>query len=91
MTLQVVGMTKTAAIKYVIKGIIVNAIAPGAIKMRILNDAVKAGKYNEESIVDMFPAKRMGDPMDIGRTVEYILDSPFMTGSVIDVDGGFCA
>ncbi|KUL81347.1 hypothetical protein ZTR_09890 [Talaromyces verruculosus] len=87
----VVGMTKTAAIEYATKGITVNAIAPGAIKTKILNDTIEAGKYDEESIVDTFPAKRMGDPMDIARTVKYILDSPFMTGSVIGVDGGFCA
>ncbi|GJN71556.1 short chain dehydrogenase domain-containing protein [Purpureocillium lilacinum] len=87
----VIGMTETAAIEYATKGITVNAIAPGAIKTKILNDAIQAGKYDEESIAAMFPEKRMGDPEDIARTVSYILESPYMTGSVIGVDGGFCA
>ncbi|KAF3395551.1 2,5-dichloro-2,5-cyclohexadiene-1,4-diol dehydrogenase [Talaromyces pinophilus] len=87
----VVGMTKTAAIEYATKGITVNAIAPGAIKTKILDDAINAGKYDESSIAGMFPAKRMGEPMDIARTVKYILESPYMTGAVIGVDGGFCA
>ncbi|KAH7000947.1 hypothetical protein EDB80DRAFT_752944 [Ilyonectria destructans] len=65
--------------------------SPGAIKTNILHDAIKAGKYSEESITTMFPANRMGVPDDIARTVSYILDSPYMTGSVIGVDGGFCA
>lgn len=33
----------------------------------------------------------MGHPMDIARTVKYILESPYMTSAVIGVDGGFCA
>ena len=91
MTLQVVGMTKTAAIEYATKGITINAIAPSAITKKILNDAIEAGKYNEESVIDMFPAKRMGDLMDIAQTVKYILDSPFITSSVIGVDSRFYA
>lgn len=84
-------MTKTAAIEYATKGVTVNAIAPGCVKTKIINDAINAGKYDEESIAAMFPIKRMGECLDIARTVSFILDSPYMTGSIIGVDGGFCA
>lgn len=84
-------MTETAAIEYATKGITVNAVAPGAVKTKILDDAIKAGKYSEESITAMFPANLMGVPNDIARTDSYILDSPYMTGPVIGVDGEFCA
>lgn len=82
-------MTKTASNKFAAKGITVNAIAPGAIKTKILNQPIEAGKYNEQSIIDMFPIKRMGEPMDIARTISFILDSPYLTGTVVGVDGGF--
>jgi NAD(P)-dependent dehydrogenase (short-subunit alcohol dehydrogenase family) len=86
-----VGLTKTAALEYATKGITVNAVAPGAIKTSILNQAIEAGSYSEESITDMFPSKRMGAPVDIARAIAFLLDSPYATGTILAVDGGFGA
>ena len=84
-------MTKSAAIDYAASGVTINAIAPGAIKTDILKQAINAGAYTEESIAAMFPVKRLGLPSDIARGVGFLLDSPFATGTILSVDGGFSA
>lgn len=84
-------MTKSAAVDYATSGVTINAIAPGAIKTNILQQAIEAGAYSEESIAEMFPAKRMGVPMDIARGISFLLDSPYALGTILSVDGGFDA
>ncbi len=81
-------MTRTAALEYATEGLNITAVAPGAIRTTILNDAINAGVYTEESIAAMHPVKRLGKPMDIARAISFLLNSPFVTGSVLEVDGG---
>ena len=89
----VVGLTKSAAVEYATQDIRVNAIAPGAIKTDILNTAIEAGAYDETSIAAMHPMNRMGTVEDIANGIVYLASdaSPFMTGNILFVDGGFTA
>jgi NAD(P)-dependent dehydrogenase (short-subunit alcohol dehydrogenase family) len=89
----VVGMTKAAAVEYAAKGIRFNAVAPGAIKTDILNNAINAGTFSEEAIAGMHPMNRMGTSEDIANAIVYLAsdESPFMTGSILSVDGGYNA
>lgn len=82
-------MTKSAALDYATSGVTINAIAPGAIKTDILKQAIDTGAYNEDSIRAIFPMKRMGEPADIARGISFLLDSPYATGTILSVDGGF--
>ena len=89
----VVGLTKAGAVEYAQQGISINAIAPGAIKTNILQTAIDAGSYSEESIAALHPMNRMGAPEDIANGIYYLASdaSPFMTGSILSVDGGYNA
>ncbi|GLA55852.1 hypothetical protein AnigIFM63604_002937 [Aspergillus niger] len=87
----VVGLTKTAAIEYATSGVTINAVAPGAIKTSVFQQAIDSGAYTEETIADLFPMKRMGAVSDIARAIKFLIDSPFATGSVLAVDGGLGA
>lgn len=89
----VVGLTKATAVEYATQGIRVNAIAPGAIKTDILQNAINSGSYSEESIAAIHPMKRMGTPEDIANGIVFLAsdDSPFMTGTILSVDGGYQA
>jgi NAD(P)-dependent dehydrogenase (short-subunit alcohol dehydrogenase family) len=89
--MQVVGLTKSAAIDYATEGVKINAIAPGAIKTDILQYAIDAGSYSEESIAAMFPMKRMGAPIDIAKGISFLLNNDYATGTILSVDGGLNA
>jgi NAD(P)-dependent dehydrogenase (short-subunit alcohol dehydrogenase family) len=82
-----IGLTKTLAREYARKGVTVNAVAPGFIKTRMLDGVPERAM---ESVINMTPVGRLGDPMEIGAGVLY-LASPaagFITGHVLDINGG---
>jgi 3-oxoacyl-[acyl-carrier protein] reductase len=82
-----IGFTKALAREYASKGVTVNAIAPGFVKTRMLDGVPDKAL---QSILNVTPVGRLGDPMEIGASVLY-LASPsagFVTGHVLDVNGG---
>lgn len=89
----VVGLTKSAALDYATQGIRVNAVAPGAIKTDILQNAIDAGVFPEDVIAQMHPMQKMGDTGSIANAIVFLAspDVPFVTGTILNVDGGFCA
>ena len=66
------------------KGIVVNAISPGAILTPLLISA------NQPFTVDQYPMKRLGKPEEIGWPMAFLCSraTGFMTGAVVDVNGG---
>ena len=63
----------------------VNAIAPGAIIWPEFGDS----EENQNEIIRRTPLGRLGKPQDIAGTVLFLLrDAPFITGQIINVDGG---
>ncbi len=61
----------------------VNAIAPGAI---ILPEGTTPEE--REQAIRRVPLDRLGSPEDIARAVVYLVESDFITGEVLRVDGG---
>ncbi len=65
----------------------VNAVAPGAIEWPQSQTDFSAAE--RAAIVDHTLLKRVGAPADIARTVKFLVfDAPYVTGQVINVDGG---
>jgi len=65
----------------------VNAVAPGAIEWP--ENATDFPPDEQQAIIEHTLLKRVGSPGDIARTVKFlILDAPYITGQVINVDGG---
>lgn len=62
----------------------VNAVAPGA----ILSPAENPDLLLREKIMQKIPLKRQGQPMDVAKAVWFLIDSPYITGQTIVVDGG---
>jgi NAD(P)-dependent dehydrogenase (short-subunit alcohol dehydrogenase family) len=82
-----IGLTKSLAREYASKGVTVNAIAPGFVRTRMLENVPDKVM---KSVLDLTPVGRLGEPMEIGASVLY-LASPaagFVTGHVLDVNGG---
>ncbi len=62
----------------------VNAVAPGTVLL-----PEEYGVEEREAIVRATPLKRIGDPVDVAKTVLFLLEgSDFITGQVMVVDGG---
>ena len=83
----IIGFTKSLAKEVGSRNILVNAVAPGFIETQmtdILKDEVK------EEIRKKIPLKRMGTVEDVANVVKFLTseDSSYITGQVIQVDGG---
>jgi pteridine reductase len=64
-------------------GMTVNAVAPGL----ILPPPGEGEEYIQR-MVHTVPLQRHGGPRDIAEAVVFLLESNFITGNVIYVDGG---
>ncbi len=63
----------------------VNAVAPGA----ILWPENDNDEISHQRMISRTPLKRAGEPMDIAKTIYFLLSSSdYITGQVINVDGG---
>ncbi len=83
----IIGFTKSLAKELSSRNILVNAIAPGFIESdmtNVLKDELK------EEITKNIPLKRVGKPEDVANVVKFLVssDSSYITGQVINVDGG---
>ncbi len=77
-----VALTRTLALEWA-PAIRVNAIAPGTVLLPDDADEAKRRWAVERSAL-----KRIGSPEDVARTVRYLIEEDFATGSVYFVDGG---
>ena len=79
----VIALTESLALELAADNILVNAIAPGPI-------LAPPGTTDEESraVEDATPLGRWGGEMEIAKGVLALLDSDFITGETIRVDGG---
>jgi NAD(P)-dependent dehydrogenase (short-subunit alcohol dehydrogenase family) len=88
----VVGLTRTAALDYIGRGIRINAVCPGATRTRILADWFQDPKV-EAFILSRHPIGRIAEPEEIGRAVLFLSsdDASFVVGQALAVDGGLTA
>lgn len=83
----IIGFTKSIAKELASRNITANAVAPGFIKTdmtNVLKDEIK------EEIESTIPLKRLGTAEDVAKVVKFLAsdDSNYITGQVINVDGG---
>lgn len=80
-----IGLTKALARELASRHITVNAIAPGYVETEmtdVLSDKVK------DAMLNQIPLKRFGQAKEIAQTVDFLINNKYMTGQVIEVNGG---
>lgn len=83
----IIGFTKSLAKEVGSRNILVNAVAPGFIETQ-MTDVLK--EEAKEEISKTIPLKRMGTVEDVANVVKFLAskDSSYITGQVINIDGG---
>ena len=83
----IIGFTKSLAKEIGSRNILVNAVAPGFIKTEMTESLPEEVKENINKSV---PIKRMGNVRDVANVVKFLAseDSSYITGQVINIDGG---
>jgi 3-oxoacyl-[acyl-carrier protein] reductase len=83
----VIGLTKTTAKELATRNIQVNAVAPGYIQTDMTG---KLSDAATEAFMTVIPMKRGGTPEDVANVVYFLCsdDSSYVTGQVINIDGG---
>ena len=80
-----IGFTKTVAREIAPRKITCNAIAPGFIETDMTSEL--SDKIREE-MTNNIPLQHFGQVEDIANTAVFLAKSPYITGQVINVDGG---
>ena len=81
----VIGLTKATAKELAQRGVTCNAIAPGFIETdmtAVLADETKA------AILNSIPLSRAGKPEDVANAAVFLAKNNYITGQVLNVDGG---
>ncbi len=81
----IIGMTKSAAKELASRGITCNAIAPGFVETDMtaaLSDKIQA------QMLEVIPMKRAAKPGEIASVAVFLAGHSYITGQVLNVDGG---
>ena len=79
------GLTRAMALELAGRNIKVNAVAPGFIETQM---TAELSPKQIAVIADRIPLKKLGQPLDVAKAVAFLLNSEYITGQVIAVNGG---
>lgn len=81
----VIGLTKSLARELASRRITVNAIAPGYIATEM---TAELSERVQEKMFKQIPLKRFGQAEEVAQTVNFLINNRYITGQVIEVNGG---
>ncbi len=81
----VIGLTKATAKELAARGVTCNAIAPGFVETDMT--AVLSEELQSQ-MLDVIPLKRAAKPEEIAGVAVFLADQSYITGQVLNVDGG---
>src|SRR6266550_2399183 len=88
------GLTRSAALEFAKQGVRVNAVAFGTIDTPMVDRLVGESQTNNAQrdwLAGLHPIGRIGTTEEAAQAVIALLENPFITGSILAVDGGWTA
>lgn len=79
------GLCKSLAAENASKNITANNINLGYFNIGMIE---QVPENMLQTIIEKIPAKRLGEPAEILSTVQYIVNTPYLNGTCIDLNGG---
>ncbi len=85
------GITRTMAAEYAETGIRINAVAPGSVRTKLVEQGIRDGSIDIEGLLTEIPMRRQAEPEEIANVVRYLAgpEASYITGQTIVVDGGW--
>jgi 3-oxoacyl-[acyl-carrier protein] reductase len=85
----IINLTQTMAMELAPHGILVNAVAPGPTQV----ERTAHAPAQRQAFLGRMALKRYGTPAEVAAAVSFLCsdDAGFVTGHVLNVDGGFAA
>ena len=86
-------LTRVLASEWADRNIRVNAIAPGYTRTELVEGVIERGMISMDDIIRRTPQRRIGEVGELVGMAVYMAsdESSFMTGSIVNIDGGWVA
>ena len=86
----VIGLSKSAALQYITRGIRINVVCPGVIMTPMIESAYNSGPGVKEWFESLQPTGCGGRPEEVAQAVLWLCSdaASFITGVALPVDGG---
>ncbi len=82
----IIGFTKALAKEVAPMGVLVNAVAPGAVDTDMMS--VYTSLEKEELCRDSIPLGRLATPTEIAKAILYLAESGYCVGSILSITAG---
>jgi len=92
----IIALTKSTAIDFATHNIRVNCVCPGTTETPLVKAALERAPdpaATRRALEEVRPANRLGRPEEIAAGILYLAsdESPYATGSILSIDGGYTA
>ena len=86
-------MTKSMAMEYIKSNIRINAVAPGSVNTKLIDNYSIPDDVNMDLIKPYMGFRGMAEPEEISNVISFLVsdDAKRIHGAVITVDGGLTA
>jgi NAD(P)-dependent dehydrogenase (short-subunit alcohol dehydrogenase family) len=92
----IIALTRSIAVDFASDNIRANCVCPGTTETPLVRDAISKSQDPEKTrreLEEVRPANRLGRPEEIAAGILYLAsdESPYATGAVLSIDGGYTA
>jgi len=92
----IIALTKSTAVDFAAHNIRVNCVCPGTTETPLVKAAVERAQdpaAARRALEEVRPANRLGRPEEVAAGILYLAsdESPYATGSILSIDGGYTA